>query len=1171
MKWTPDQLKAINATDGTLLVSAAAGSGKTAVLVERVIGRITASVNPCGIEELLTVTFTKAAAGEMRQRISEALTRCIEQNPRDERLRRQQLMLPFAQISTIDSFCNTLVRDNFHLLNINPDYRILDEGDLSILRADASEKVIEDLYGDGSEAALALIELLIQNNDDRLLSEYIIKIHNESQAYPDPSAWLDALALPFNTKDTAVKSVWGKVIIEYALKAVRFCLKQNEEALKELEQDENLKEKYEPAFISDKNLLLHLVGVLEKGSWDEAVGAVKNLEYDRLGSFRGESLLKERIKGTRDEYKNILGSLAKHFCAAEDEHREDLEYLSPIVEKLVETVRGFEREFSRLKKEANGADFSDVLHMALALLVTFKPDGSFERTPLARQMSKSYREILVDEYQDVNKAQDCLFEALSKDGQNLFLVGDVKQCIYRFRQAMPEIFTQRLGALPLYEDKNHPARVILGTNFRSRKGVTGFANLVFGQLMSKDVGEVDYGREEALVPGAVYPDSDLPETQLHIIETPEENAQERIIIQARYIAELIGNMIKEGLTVTDKKGTRPAEYRDFCVLMRSVQGKAPVFLEEFSKYNMPAYSELTTGFLETQEVAFILSLMRVLDNPLQDIPLLTVMLSPVFGFTPDELAELRLPQRKTALYSCVVRGAEEGNVKCNGFLKRLEEFRMLGATLSSGEFVRRLLEETGWLALSAANAGGEQRRANLHLLQDYANTYEAAGHMGLSGFIRFIDKLNKNKGDLSPAAELSEAADVVRIMSIHKSKGLEFPVCILADCSAGFNTGSLSGNIVLSSQTGIGLNRKDVSTFRQFSTLSRQAAIISAGSTDASEEMRVLYVAMTRARERLITVMAMKNPSKKLEKLALNIRSSQKIDPFPVMNSGSFSDWILMAALRHPDAGELRKNACADDDIILPADFELSVSWSDVGEYTEEAPDDKMTPPPNPGLLSEIEKRLSYIYPYSELTKVVAKRAASDVDTEDFNAEFFASKTPAFISETGLTPAQRGTAIHKFMQYADYLNAAADFEAERARLIESGFLTRQEGEELDVNKIQTFFKSETARRIFSAQEVWREQKFTIQIPARELYPELPEYAQDEYVVVQGIVDCAFLEDGGLVILDYKTDRGIDRQGLLQRYSGQLALYRRALTECMELPVKETLIYSFENAYTVTVP
>lgn len=1171
-QWTPEQFNAITATRGTLLVSAAAGSGKTAVLVERVIRRLTDRENPCAADSLLIVTFTKAAAAQMRERVNEALAELVTANPADKWLAKQQMLLPYARICTIDSFCNELVRENFHRLDLNPDYRILDESEIGILKEEAASRVMEALYEENAPATVELVELLIQGNDDGLLKDSIVRLYSYSRAFPFPDAWLRKLAEPFERTESLKSSVWGRLLFDNIIEGLENCLATNRFAAGCLNDDPEIAFAYGNSFAADTAIYQSLLETVKTAEWDAIRGALQTPGFGRIGNApRGYvSPVKDYAQNIRAKLKKNVGTLAGLLAASEEEHAGDMAYLRPIVGKLIEAVTMFNAEFSRIKSEANGADFSDIAHKALELLVVPDGEGRVAKTPLAVELSERYTEILVDEYQDINEAQDMLFWALSKNEGNLFMVGDVKQSIYRFRQAMPEIFLKRRGSLPEYADGNYPALVTLGSNFRSRRGVTGAVNFIFSQLMSDKTGELNYDEKEKLVPAAAYSEKEEPDAELHILRLGENEDEEKTAAEAKYIAGLINGLMASGFTVKGKNGDRPAEFRDFCVLMRSPRNRSSVFTDEFAKQNIPAYSDLSGGFFEAKEVGFMLSLLRVLDNPLQDVPMLTVLLSPVFGVTPDELAGLRVREESASLYECLLSAANRGDQKSGAFLEKLQELRSLASTLSAGTLVSRLLEETGYLAIAGALSDGRQRRLNLHRLLDYANQYEAAGHIGLTGFIRFIDKLDRGSGDLSPAVELSEAANVVRIMSVHKSKGLEFPVCILANCSAAFNDQSQTGNIVINPRAGIGLCRRDIATFRRFDTVSHKAASLAVRQDERSEELRVLYVALTRAKEKLITVVSAKEPDKKLSKLAGNILGDAPVSPFVVRSHNSFADWLLTAALRHPDASALRNLAGTESLPVLPADFRLKIEIAtSSGEPAEETVEETRCLP-DPALAALIEERLSYAYPYEGLTGVVAKQAASGLGERGINREYFASSRPAFMNTGGLTPAEKGIALHKFMQFTDYAEARANAAVELERLVRKGFLSGQEACAVDLDKIAGFFRSGLANRIFEAEAVMREKKFAVRVPARELYPELPEYAEHEAVVVQGIADCVFIKNGEIVVVDYKNDTGVSLGQLAARYAPQLGVYKRALSECLGLPVSEALIYSFEAQAAVAV-
>ncbi len=1155
MDWTAEQKKAIDSRDGTILVSAAAGSGKTAVLVERIIQRLLDDKKPCDADKLLIVTFTKAATAQMKEKIEAAISKRLAQDPNDRRLLHQQMLLPFAKICTVDSFCNWLVRENFHLLDIDPDFKILDKSELTVIRDEAISNVVESLYCENSLEFTELVELLYKGKGDSELTKTIVGLYNFSTAYPFPEEWLKQIGDSFDGYDEHDFRI--KIVLDYLKDAVGYCLDCATETLKYIEQDEAIYNSYSSAFLSDISKLKALTETVCDGNWDEIRYSVSSLEFEKLKPApKGyDGPYKDLAQDRRKAYKGIIKTeIPEIMCSSIEEYREDLQFFAPLVRKLIEAVGLFGEEFSRLKAKSNGFDFSDINHLALKLLVEKKPDGSIAKTELAKSVSLKFEEILVDEFQDINEAQNMLFSAVSKDESNLFMVGDVKQSIYRFRQAMPEIFLRRRDSMPEYADGNYPASIYLDKNFRSRGGIIDAVNYIFSQLMSRKIGEVDYLGGERLAAGAVYSERVAADAEIHVLEYNADSENGKENEQACYIAGLINKMISDGLTVKDGGSERPAAYRDFCILMRSTKNHAQAYVEELTKQNIPAYCGDSNGFFNVPEVNFILSLLRVLDNPMQDVPLISVMLSPIFGFTADNLAQLRIDGPKAAIYSCLLNAGKNGDKKCADFLAELERLRMFSYALSTSALVRMLLEETGYYAIVGAMPNGEQRRANLRLFEDYAERYSNFGSNSVSGFIRFIDKISAGGEDLSQANQISEAANVVRIMTMHSSKGLEFPVCILANCQSEFNLNDIKNNYVVHSTAGIGFNRRDLSTFRQFDTLTHRAVSLALKKSQKSEELRVLYVAMTRAKERLIAVMSIKNVNNTLKSYAKNLSASEQINPFAVFECKSFAEWILTAAMRHPDSHVLREMAGIDSSYNLKADFRLKTVISTLNEYFEEEIIEEDEAESNDELLKIIENNLSYKYKYASLGEVTAKRAASQIKDNGINREFFAASRPAFLNSEGLTPAQKGTATHKYMQYADYLMAKADSGSECKRLVEKGYLSEQEGKSVALSKIDIFFSGTLAQRIFESKNVMREKKFTINLPVGELYENLKDF-DDEYVLIQGIADCVFVENNELIIVDYKTDYAASETKLAERYREQLNIYRRALTQCLDMPVR----------------
>ena len=1089
------------------------------------------------------------------------------------------MLLPFAKICTIDSFCNDLVRENFHALGISPDYSLLDNETAVIMKNDVCEAMLERAYEEDSDGSFSeLSDMMSSGSSDEDFAKLIIKMYDISTAYPFPDLWLDSLIEEYSQPDIN-KSCWGGIIKKYVCDMLDYCVSSSNDMMAAMESDPIVADAYGAAVQSDINMYAELREKVNR-DWDEALEAFNTVKYMGLGRVpKGyESETKNAVMTARKKLKDLLKKVPNIMCVSSGEHSEDVRLMRGPVTKLIELVKQFGREYSAEKDKMNSADFSDILHRALNLLAVSDGSGGYIKTDLARELSSHYVEILVDEYQDINEAQDMIFRAISADENNLFTVGDVKQSIYRFRQAMPEIFLRRRGTTHSFESGKYPLGITLGSNFRSRVGVTSCVNYIFRQLMSTEAGELEYDDSEALNAAAKYPERDTPDCELHVV-TDKGNRADTLEAQARYVARYIDRTVREGKTLVTKGGAlRPASYGDFCILLRTAKNVSSVYANALSERGIPVFSPETGGFFEAAEISFILSLLRVLDNPVQDIPLAAVMLSPLFGFSAGELADIRASAKERLeagetepLYRSVAASADEGNEKAAAFLKKVESLRRLSLTLSAGELVRRVCEETGFDAIVGAMPDGERRRLNVGLLCDYAEKYEAAGNLGLSGFIRFIDKVARTSGDLATAARPSENADIVRIMTVHQSKGLEFPICILADMQHAFNERDNTESVLISSSAGLGMKRRTEDGISVYDTASRRAAVITSERMGRSEEMRVLYVALTRAKENLIMVTSVPNPEKGLAKVAVECGIGERANPFAVLRMNNFSDLVLMALMRHPAADELRKLSGIDVPIFLPEKdrFKLKVVVSDSESFmTESANEQKIAA--KPVFFDEVQARLDYSDPRSALSSVPAKRAASDGSERGINREYFASSRPAFMSSGGLTPAQRGTATHKFMQFSDYAAARADIESELARLVDGGFLSEDEGKAVNIGAAKRFFMSPLAERIFASDNVMREKKFAALFPAKFFYPELTGEAAEEKIVVQGIADCVFVEDGELVIVDYKTDTGVDAEALLDRYSAQLEIYREALSQALGMPVKETLLYSFFMNSTVKV-
>ncbi len=1175
-QWTPEQRQCIEARGGTLLVSAAAGSGKTSVLVQRVVRLITDPDRAVDVDRLLVVTFTKAAAAEMKQRLSAELSRLLAERPEDRRLQRQLMLLPRANISTVHGFCSTLLRENFHLLDLSPQFKVAEEAETQLLREEAAGEILEECYGEKASAFTELAALLGSGRDDRGLVAAVLRIADFIQSHPFPDEWLAAQEAAYAADGPLGDTLWGQLVRGRVLDTLRYGAALLDKAAALADSEARMAAAYGPSLHADRQALADLCRALPHMGWDETADALAAFSFSGFGRLLkyDDPALKKRVTDLRDEVKKRIAALLPMLCGTEAECRADLEALRPLVGALCAVVRRYEERYAAKKAARRLVDFHDLEHGALRLLVRRDEAGGLTRTPLAEELAARFDEVLVDEYQDTNAAQDALFSALSREESNLFLVGDVKQSIYGFRQAMPAIFIRRRDAWPDFDGQHFPATITLGNNFRSRTEVTDSVNFVFRQLMTREAGGMDYDQREELVPSASYPAGEGYETELLLLDggsVAEDDTTDAA--EARLIAGRIYQLL-DTLPITENGAPRPARFGDFCILLRSKAAHAQAYVDELARCGIPAWTAASGGFFSSPEVSMAVSLLRFIDNPLQDVPLLAVLLSPAFGFTPDDCARIRMADKASPLY-VAVRGMAHGDTpglsaRCAAFLEQMDRYRLLAASLPVDQLIHRLYEDADLLAVAAARRHGEQRVANLRLLHAYARQFEQGGFRGLSAFVRSLDRMEEQKMDMAPASTLSGGGNVVRILSIHNSKGLEFPVVFLAGLGGLFNPDSTRGDLLLHADAGIGLTRREPDTLKQYNTLSRQGVALAIQNSERAEELRVLYVAMTRAKEKLCLTMTLRQPERTLASLAATAGEEDTLPPFTVQTARSMSEWLLACALRHPSGGLLRSLAGDDGVPVRPADKPWRIEVCRAAPPPEESEAAPARPAPDEELAQQLAQRLPYVYPYTALARVPAKLAASELSRRGEEAfavarPFVARTRPAFLSQTGLSPAERGTALHTFMQFADFGCAAAAPEEEIARLTARGFLTAEQAASLPLDKIRRFFASELYARMQASPRCLREQPFTITLPAtRFLEPgaALPADAGEESPVVQGIADCVFEEEGALIIVDYKTDHVSAGGELAARYGEQLRIYAYALERTLDAPVRECLLYAF---------
>lgn len=1161
--WTAAQQHAIEARGGAVLVSAAAGSGKTAVLVERVIQMVCDLENPVSLDRLLIVTFTKAAAAEMRERIGKALGERLSGDPENTYLLRQQMLLPSAQICTMDSFCNTLVKQYFHELDIAPDFRLADDSECRALEEEVLSACVETMYAERGETFSRLSDLFVLGSSDRALKDTILELYRYAQAYPFPERWLSEIAPMYAPDIPVTQTVFGKKILETAVARVQDNLRILQKTLDLLNTESPLLAAYAPALASDVACNEALLAALQNEKWDDALNLAVSYTPARLKAAPREysgSTVKDIVKNARDTVKKSLQGIAELFPATEAQHCADMQYLQPVIQLLCDTVLDFSARLLEAKTAQNLYDFNDITHFALRLLVQCTQNGEVRRTAVAEELRTRYDEILLDEYQDTNEAQDMLFCAVSDEEKNLFTVGDLKQSIYGFRLAMPEIFLRRRMAYHEYDGTHFPARITLDRNFRSRKNVADGINYIFGQLMTPAFGGVDYNATERLHPAAPFNAAEDTEVELHLL--PSDNAEGSRALECRHIAEVIRKAVDSKMSITAKNGEkRPVRYGDFCILMRASTG-GEEYRAALEAVGIPAFYQKKGGFFAMREIEVMTSLLEILNNPLLDVPLCACLLSPIWGFTPDELSEIQMGSREETLFRKLRAFDSE---KCRTFLADYNELRYLSTVQTPAELLRTIYEKTGYPAIAGSMAGGENRKLNLLLLLTFAEDFTENGKNSLSGFLRYLARLRENASKVEAASGVSEYADVVRIMTIHKSKGLEFPVVILAKCGSAFNRRDQMKKMLIHPELKLGLRIFDRENRRTFDSVPYKAAKLAISDDAQAEELRVLYVALTRAREKLILVGG-GNGQRKTESFVRDAAQATlgeaAVPPMFVRRAQSYLDWILAACMHHPQAEELRALTDVGIRQSTVGGFSLKVVLPYAAPAVSEESEAAETALPDAQLLTEIDARVKYRYDRLPLSMCPSKVSASALNSADAALDFFASARPAFLGKDGFAPAMRGTLTHRFVEICDFSLAAADIEAEIDRLVNLNYFTKAETEVLDREKLAVFFSSSLFHRMQNADALYREQKFTVFFPARAVQKDLDARFENEQIMVQGVIDCAFLENGKLTVVDYKTDRVDSAEALSARYKNQLSVYKRAAEEIFGMPVYETLLYSF---------
>ncbi len=1186
-KWTDEQRKVIEVRDKNVLVAAAAGSGKTAVLVERIISIVTGELgkSPVDIDKLLVVTFTNAAASEMRERILKALEQRMKENPTSDHLRKQLTYIHNAKIATIDSFCKDVVKEHFNEIDIDPAFKIADSGDLALLQTDVMAELLERNYKEGSKEFHRFIDVYSDSRSDKAIEDKIMTLYRFAQSYPNPVKWLDSLldAYKLDDGDEVGGCTWFDIAMENIHMQLKDCIAKGEKAVEEANVSgldklpEFLTEEYE-----------RLARLMDIEEYDALGMAIKSFVFSRFPTLKGlsseDTLVKDSIKSMRDDYKKAIDRLAKkYFVRPLSEIFTDVKKCVPIVEELVRLTKEFGDMYSEAKRDKDLTDFSDIEHYALNILAREDENGNYIPTDTALEMSQDYYEILIDEYQDSNLVQEIILTSISKRGDetnNVFMVGDVKQSIYKFRLARPELFLEKYNTYPM----NGCEKIVLSKNFRSRHQVLDFCNAVFRQVMVKELGGISYDEENMLHPGMEFlNDTDEYKSEIMFVDMDEEDeeeladdeALEKVELEAAMTASKIkelmyGNSEKAPLMVfdKDKKELRPLKFGDIAILFRSTKAYADTYTEVFMSEGIPVYTSLTEGYFDTFEISAILDMLSVIDNPRQDIKLAAILKN-VYGLSENMLADIKIGS-EGSFYEAFESYDGIYLERVSYIRTKLNEYRKYATYKSIYDLICIIVEDTHLREFLMAGKAGEKRMANVEMLLQKAKNYEDSVYNGLFNFVRYIELMKKYKVEQGEANVSGENDDSVKLMTIHKSKGLEYPVVFVAGMGKKMNMSDVTKDLIIHHELGIGINRIDTDKRIKYKTLIKETIGQKIKLENLAEELRVLYVALTRAREKLILT-GVGRVTKKLDEYeSLAVRDKIELDAMTISRASSYMDWIIMCIAHNYG------NRYVEFKRVKPTDI--------IYKKIEGAKNDEVSKQALKGwdcykvydgdMRKWLEDIFASEYIHKEECEIRSKMSISDIKhmfmkmTAVVEEDDFPSEEVHFGEDGKGGPSKgalRGTAYHRVFELFDYDKMPADKEqtiAMMGEMVSRGLIDKESIELVDALKILEFSKSELGTRMEKAHKLgflYREKPFVMGIPACKI--DENKYKSEELVVVQGIVDAWFLEDEEIVVVDYKTDSVENIEDLRARYESQLVYYGQAICNITGKRVKELIIYS----------
>ena len=1116
----------------------------------------------------------------MREKILEAIYKKIEENPEDENLQKQVILLNKASISTIHSFCLDVIKNNFYEIDVSANTRIADDSEILLLQQEVIDDLFEEKYEEEDSNFIKLIKTYTKYNQDEVLKDLILRVYSYIQASPFPEEWLEEQIEKLNIEDGTNFSdtVWGKIIIENANQILEDSILKLQNIRTKMTRFPEL-DKFTAKIEDDIDKYTYIQNNLS--DWDTAVEAINTLKNAMwIKDQKITNDLKDEAKDVRESTKDEFKKVKKLMNCSSEEAVQDIKYMYPILKMLKDLILEFSQKFYQRKREKNIMDFSDMEHLALKILVKKDENGNIVKSEIAKKYENKFEEIAIDEYQDSNLVQEYILTSVSR-GNNIFMVGDVKQSIYKFRQARPKLFLDKYDNYKLDPVNGEDRKIQLFKNFRSRSNILDFTNLVFEDIMSRELGNIEYNQDEYLNLGANFEEIQNQDykTELEILDLSEENDDiwktdeeeteeeqekvEDVVLEARFVARKIKELIDSKYQIIDKKtGRRDIQYKDIAILLRTSSGVANVYEKEISELEIPVYSDSSSQYLQSVEIETIMSLLRIINNPMQDIPLVTVMRSPIGNFTDNELIEIRMVDRNSSFYEALLKSDLE---KAHRFLSLLKELREDEEYMTLDEWIWNIYTKTGYMNYVNLMPNGALRVSNLRMLFERAKQYEEASFKGLYNFINFIDKIKFNQEDLKAAKIIGENENVVRIMTIHKSKGLEFPVVILAGVGKQFNFRDLNGKILLDQDLGMGPQYIDSDRYIEFKTLAKKALAIKAKNEAISEEMRILYVALTRAKEKLIIVGRQKDVNKKMseKQKLLEIYSTiddNKINPYLLQKYKTYLDWLELICLKEGVANTknlFTVNINKREKTSVKIENEVEDISEKIIEESNKNNDEQEK--------EKIKEILNWQYKHQSIEGIPTKTSVSKLK-EEREQEIQITQEPKFINEeakTKLTGAQKGTLIHLCLQK---MRETEEYNLEKITELIEGLkdkeiITEIEAQNIDKEKLLEYTNSQLWTELKQAKEIHKEHPFYINIKASRIYNQINK-EDDENILVQGVIDLFFIDkDDNLILVDYKTDYVQNENELIEKYKGQLDLYKEALEQSLDKKVDRMCIYS----------